>query len=421
MKKNSTRRALPLILGSLILLSLAAVFIVLQLRNDRELHEAAEQSAQSGMDQTTVAGSAEPAVSTESVAGTDAQTSGAENSSFFDELRESIQNAQSNQNDDGQPKKPVVKLKTQYYPDFTEAGLEAEMLTNPLHPRMRTYSMLFDSESVILSEPVSLSALPEGADQVTLWFSYDPVRVGDRLGHMQVMRYDPDSDTATDPFHEMTGAEIDEAQHRICIPVSETGVYYIYDTNAYDRLSGNPTDIPMLYRNPTVGFETVFPAEVMFMQYGISFMHIEEQFLPDEVCRYDNDGARHIAPLIFIQNGTDPGIYDFRMEWVTDCTGADAAAEAFINEALNPEGRRRKVVRNDSGTLPDGTYRRLIMTTAPAHGDSPAQAELFAVYDLKQGEIITVHYALDPAAKERLYDTLTDSLDTFRKTGTALQ
>ena len=319
---------------------------------------------------------------------------------------------------------PVVKLKTKIYPDFTKAGLDEKVLDYyPLHPCHGQYAMLFDSESVILSEPVRLSEMPEGYDSVTLWFAYDPDRVGDRLSRMQIMRFDPDAaDTAQESeFQKLEGAETDTKQHCIRITVDRPGVYYVYDTNSWVRLWGTETDTPFFYRNPTVGFETEIPAEIMFMQYMISFNQIEEEYLPDEVRWYDNSGARHIAPLMFTRSGTDPGIYDFRMEWVTDSAGADAAAEAFISESLNPEGRRRKVVRNDSGTLPDGTYRRLIMTTAPAHGNSPAQAELFAAYDLKQGEIITVHYALDPAAKERLYDTLTDSLDTFRKTGTALQ
>ena len=404
MKPGGVRRTLPLIMGSIVLLSLAAVFIVLQFRNDTGQHAASENTA------PDITAPTETDLPAEQVSEA-AQTSPEESSTVIDGILHSF-------GKEDQPDYPVVRLKTAIYPDFKEAGLDTVMEQNPLYPRHNSYAMLFDSETVILSEPVKLAALPEGTDSVTLWFSYDPERVSDRLSHMQVMYFDTE-----DTFQELTGAEIDEEQHRISVSVSETGVYYVYDTNSYARLQGEPTDTPLFYRNPTVGFEAMIPAEVMCFQYGISFQTIEEQFLPDEICRYDNDGARYIMPLIFTETGSDPGISDFRMEWVTDCRGADAAADACL-DAINEMNRNQmhcKVIRDETDTLPDGTHRRIIVTTAPANGDIPAQTEFYAYYDLKPGEIVTFHYVMDTSAKERLYDKLADSFDTFRKTGTALQ
>ena len=118
---------------------------------------------------------------------------------------------------------------------------------------MLRYVMLRDSESVILSEPVSLMKMPEGSESVTLWLSYDPEQLGGLLSHTMIMRFDPD-DGSGEQFYPVENTVTDEQQHRLSAEITEPGIYFAYDYDAWARLWGIQTDSALCYRNPDIGF-----------------------------------------------------------------------------------------------------------------------------------------------------------------------
>ena len=130
---------------------------------------------------------------------------------------------------------PTAELDTAHYPFFTEAGLDVQVYINPLCTEGERYVMLQDLESVILSDPVIVNDLPANADSVTFWVSYDPEQLGSLLSHTMLMRFDPDDDSG-EQFYPIENTVTDEQQHRLCAEITEPGIYFAFDFDAWARL-----------------------------------------------------------------------------------------------------------------------------------------------------------------------------------------
>ena len=320
---------------------------------------------------------------------------------------------------------PTVALDTEHYPIFTEAGLDTMVTQNPLCAEGGRYVLLKNSESVILSEPVILKELPHGG-AVTLWFSYDMEQAEGLLEHMEIMRFDPDVPNSVHEteFEELRGSAIDGDAQRISITVTEPGVYYVYDADAWARIWGFQTWSPLFYRNPAVGFSFEIPAEIIVNEIMMDFEHIDEQYLPPENRWTDENGARHVKSLEFVPSSSDPGINDFSLEWITGCKSADAAADIQrknfeqINQMQDID-ISMNLLLDQTRELPDGSHCRVLVTETVDRADRSCSWGrcIRAYFDLKPDEIIYVVYSFSDDAPDSLYDTMLSSLDTFRRTG----
>ena len=325
--------------------------------------------------------------------------------------------------DDGAPELhyPTVALNTAHYPMFPEAGLDMLLYDDPLRGEDDRYVMLRDSESVILSEPVSLMKMPEGSESVTLWLSYDPEQLGGLLSHTMIMRFDPD-DGSGEQFYPVENTVTDEQQHRLSAEITEPGIYFAYDYDAWTRLWGIQTDSALCYRNPDIGFSVELPAEVMFYEYMLDCSRLDDYVgLPPEERFTDEYGADHIVPLMFNQSDSAEGVTGFTLEWIRECGGADTAAGHRIDgiEAMNQLGTVGKfeILEDQTGSSGGADYRIIAAKSDGNRSQGISGCiQLDAYYDLRDGEIVHISYSIDPSEKDSLYQPLRSSFDTFRKT-----
>ena len=315
---------------------------------------------------------------------------------------------------------PTRMLDTDHYPFFTEAGLDALVTDNPLTPERGRHVMLRNSESVILSDPVIVRELPPDADTVTFWVAYDAEQLGGLLSHAMLMRFDPD-DESGEQFYPMENTVRDEQQNRLTAEITQPGIYFAFNADAWARLWGVQTDSAMCYRNPDIGFTVELPAAVMFYQYELDCSRLEDYtYFPPEERFTDEYGADHIVPLMFDKSGSAEGVTGFTLEWIRACDGADTAAEHRLAgiEALNRlEAVGQFTVTENKTASVGGANCRII--AAKTDGDRKqgisGSVQLDAYYDLREGEIVHISYSIDPAKQDSLYQPLRDSLDTFKK------